>query len=286
MYLIGIIGTFDDRKPILQQLIVKSAVICLLRKEYTMNEDKFTGKAQIYSQFRPGYPAEFIDYLYTATGFRDSSTIADIGSGTGIFSKYLLLKNSTVFGVEPNDDMRSTAGKDLSRFKNYRLVKASAEHTGLPDSFVDFITVAQAFHWFDRAAFRSECRRVLKEGGKVVLVWNIREETNNLVLENDRINKKYCKDYHGFSSGYGGEMPEAYSDFFKGGICEYKTFRHEICSDLDGFIGRNLSSSYAPDEGTEDYAGYIRELSELFIKYSRGGEVQFPYITKSYVGEV
>lgn len=251
-----------------------------------MNEEKFSGKAAIYSRFRPGYPREFINYLYLEAGFKVSSVIADIGSGTGIFSKHLLLRDSTVIGIEPNDDMRRSAEKDLGRFQNYRLVKASAEHTGLPESSVDFITVAQAFHWFDRGNFRDECRRILKDGGKVVLVWNIRDDSSDLVLENDRINTKYCRDYLGFSGGYGGESPEAYSDFFKDGICEYKTFRNDLYFDKEGYIGRNLSSSYAPKEGTGEYQAYIGELEELFSRYCMDGKLQFPNITKSYAGEV
>ena len=50
-----------------------------------MNEDKFTGKAGLYKMFRPSYPKEFLDYLFSQVGFSKDSIIADIGAGTGIF---------------------------------------------------------------------------------------------------------------------------------------------------------------------------------------------------------
>lgn len=251
-----------------------------------MNEDKFTGKAKIYSKFRPSYPNEFIDYLYSDTGLKESSNIADIGAGTGIFSKHLLLRNSQVIGIEPNDDMRQTAEKDLNQFPKFSMIKASAEHTTLPDSSVDFITVAQAFHWFDRANFRLECQRILKDSGKVILVWNTRDCSSELVNENDEINKKYCLNYNGFSGGSGGENPESYADFFKDGICEYRTFQNDLYFDEESFIGRNLSASYAPKEGTKDHQNYIDELRQLFLKFGINGKICLPNITKSYIGEV
>ncbi len=251
-----------------------------------MNEEKFTGKAKIYSKYRPDYPEEFIEYLYSEVGFKDSSTIADIGSGTGIFSKHLLLRNSRVIGIEPNDDMRRTAEKDLGQFTKYTLVKASAEHTSLPGLSVDFITVAQAFHWFDRTGFRLECQRILKSKGKVILVWNSRDNLSELVIENDKINKSYCPDYTGFSGGTGGEGLEEFADFFKNGMCEYRTFQSDLSYDKEGFIGRNLSASYAPKAGTQEYTAYVEELGQLFDEYGSKGELRLPNITKSYIGEV
>ena len=57
-----------------------------------MNESNFNGMGKIYSQYRPDYPMEFIDYLYYDVGIYKNSIIADIGSGTGILTKQLLEK--------------------------------------------------------------------------------------------------------------------------------------------------------------------------------------------------
>ena len=119
-----------------------------------MNEDKFTGLGELYAQFRPSYPEELIAYLFSFVGIGEEDVIADIGSGTGIFTKQMLEKGNTVYGVEPNADMRKIAEAALTDFKNFISVSATAENTTLPDHSIDVITVAQAFHWFDRAVFQ------------------------------------------------------------------------------------------------------------------------------------
>ena len=251
-----------------------------------MNEEKFTGKADIYAKYRPTYPDSLMDYLYSQVGFQKSSVIADIGSGTGKFSQLLLQRGSLVYGVEPNEDMRRTAEKELSQYPDFISVDAPAESTGLEDSGIDFVTVAQAVHWFDRQRFRAVCKRILKEKGKVVLLWNMRDETSGLVRENEEIDRIYCPDFKGFSVGMGGESPEKYGDFFKDGICEYNVFPNDLVFDEEGFIGRNLSASYSPKVGEEKYQPYLSALKRLFAKYSNSGYLSMPNFTRTYVGEV
>ena len=63
-----------------------------------MNENKFTGKAELYSKYRPSYPEKLIDWLYDMT---NAEAVADIGAGTGIFTSALLKKPWSVTAVEP-----------------------------------------------------------------------------------------------------------------------------------------------------------------------------------------
>ena len=254
-----------------------------------MNEERFTGKAGIYGKYRSGYPDELFDYLYLQAGFSKDSVIADIGSGTGIFSRPLLERGSHVFCVEPNDDMRQLAEKDLRDTRgltNFSSVNAAAENTGLPEKSVDFITAAQAFHWFDRQAFASECRRILKDDGKVVLVWNIRDYDCAIIKKDLIIRKKYCVDTKGL--GEAGGPPGDIMDFFTGKKAEEKTFRNDLPINRETYIGLNLSRSYSPKEDTdpEKYHGMVKELNTLFDEYEENGIVSFPQITKSYAGNV
>lgn len=75
-----------------------------------MNENKFTGKAELYSKYRPSYPEKLIDWLYDMT---NAEAVADIGAGTGIFTSALLKKPWSVTAVEPNSDMLSVLKKAL-----------------------------------------------------------------------------------------------------------------------------------------------------------------------------
>ncbi|MFV0412021.1 MAG: class I SAM-dependent methyltransferase [Oscillospiraceae bacterium] len=250
-----------------------------------MNEEKFTGLAAVYSKFRPGYPADLLQYLHAEAGFAPGKTVADIGAGTGIFSKFLAEGNSPVICVEPNPGMLALAKQELALYPLCRFVQASAEHTTLPESSVNFVTVAQAFHWFNREAFRLECQRILKPGGRVVLVWNSREQRAAITVENAAVNRQYCPNFKGFSGGIQ-EDPAFYANFFKNGRCECKAIENNLLFTLENFIGRNLSSSYAPKQGSPQYKNYIKALEGLFNRYSKGGMLAVPNAAKSYMGAV
>jgi SAM-dependent methyltransferase len=250
-----------------------------------MNTNKFTGKAQIYAEYRPSYPTEFIDYLYNDVGFNKNSCIADIGSGTGILSKLLLERGSVVYCVEPNKDMRKLAKKYLSDAIGSISINATAEKTELTDKSIDFVTVAQAFHWFNSDMFKKECQRILKPNGKIVLVWNSRVKDNVLVTENDALCRKFCPNFVGFSGG-SSEYEDKIHMFFKDGIYDFRTFNNDRKLTLKSFIGGSLSSSYAPVESDENYKPFIEGLTELFYKYSKNGIFMLPNITKCYIGRV
>lgn len=251
-----------------------------------MNETKFDGMGKIYAKFRPTYPHTFIEYICSNVGINHESIIADIGSGTGILTRQMLEIAKKIFAVEPNNDMRAVAENDLSNYKNFVSVNGTAENTALEKSSVDFITVAQAFHWFDRAKFKAECTRILKPEGKIILVWNSRDFNAKSVKDSDIINRKYCPDFKGFSGGIrGAEYENGFEDFFTGKY-EIKNFQNDFFYDLDGFIGRTLSASYALKEDDEKYPAYINELTECFNKHAIDGKMIIPNITKSYAGTV
>jgi len=251
-----------------------------------MNEEKFNGLGQIYAKFRPKYPQAFIEYLYSDVGIRNS-VIADIGSGTGILTNQLLERGNTVIAVEPNDDMRYAAEKDLIIFNGFNSINGTAENTTLDDHSIDFITVAQAFHWFQEAMFKLECKRILKPSGKVILVWNSRCLNSDVVKYSDDIIRKYCPNFKGFSGGMrGAETGDSeYSSFFTGEY-ETKVFQNDITFDLDGFIGRCRSASYALKENDADFSAWVSELTDCFYKFAVDGIMIMPNKTRSYVGTV
>lgn len=156
--------------------------------------------------------------------------------------------------------MRVIAESKLKNSPKFISINGSAENTNIEDNSIDYITVAQAFHWFDRERFKKECQRILKPEGKVILIWNTRDNNNELVIENYEVNSKYCLNFKGFSDGiYSKTNNDDFSDFFYGKY-ETKVFLNNLIFDLDGFIGRNLSSSYAPKSNDAQYNNYVNEL--------------------------
>lgn len=248
-----------------------------------MNEHKFDRKGAIYSKARPGYPDEMFLRL-TESGLISKSTVAaDIGSGTGIFAEQLGGYVGKVFAVEPNDDMRKVAEGKFAAHGNIISIKGSAESTSLGDNSVDFITAAQAFHWFDREKFKKECRRILKSDGKLLLVWNDRDTTSDIIRENYEINRRFCPEFKGSSNGIDFSR-EAFADFFDGEF-EVTEFRNDMIYDENAFIARSLSSSYAPKAEDARYGEYVEALKRIFAKYGKNSVVPYPYVTRCYIGK-
>lgn len=251
-----------------------------------MNEKIFNGVADVYDKYRPTYPSELFTYLCSNLDINCYTTIADIGSGTGILSKQLLNICGCVYAVEPNDDMRKIAESNLSFKKNFISVKGTAEETTLPDNCIDCITAAQSFHWFDRKLFKNECQRLLKNNGPVILIWNCRQENNEIVQAIDSISRKYCPNFSGSLCGMRGEKQSGdYQDFFQGEY-EIKSFYNPILFNKESFLGFHESASYCPGKNSENYIKYMVCLSNFFDKYSLHGFLKLENNTNCYIGNV
>ncbi|MBR5182264.1 MAG: class I SAM-dependent methyltransferase [Clostridiales bacterium] len=242
----------------------------------------FDGYAKDYTVGRPDYAPELIECMYGDHGFSKDSVIADVGSGTGKFARHLIERGSEVYCVEPSDDMRQTAENELSGYPNFHSVKGDAEHSNLGDSSVDFVTTAQAFHWFDVERFRAECKRILKSGGRVFLIWNMRGECDALNREMHEIYEKYCPDFRGFNGGIK-KNDERIKYFFENGY-EYISFDHPLYLDRDTFIARSLSGSYSLQSGNKDFDIYMSEIEDVFEKNSVDGMVTIANMSVAYFG--
>jgi len=162
----------------------------------------FSGLAQNYSLYRPGYAPTIQGPVegYLNKSFRGLS-VADVGAGTGIFSRMLAQWGAKVTAVEPNHDMRNVGIEDSREF-SVRYQEGNAENTGLDSNSVDFLSMASSFHWadFDRAT--QEFLRVLKPGGVFSALWNPRWiERNPKLVEIEAKVHELCPGLRRVSSG-------------------------------------------------------------------------------------
>lgn len=248
------------------------------------HKDLFTGKANVYTQARPSYPSALIDDLCKSHGFNPQSVVADIGSGTGKFAKLLLQKGCKVFCVEPNLEMRTTAEAELHTYSYFVSVDADASNTTLADGSVDFVTAAQAFHWFDTLLFKNECKRIAKPNAKAVLVWNNRTENSPLHIQSKQIFETFCPRFKGFSGGVQDITQRI--DFFFDGCYETVSYPNPVFCNEEQFIKRCLSSSYALNPADANYDAMIKALHTLFADLAKENTVQMDYTTVAYIGNI
>ncbi len=246
------------------------------------NTQKFSGKANVYASARPSYPDELFAFLKNEYHFSADTVIADIASGTGKFTHPLVQMGCKVYAVEPNDDMRSQAELLLGGYENFISVNGSAENTGLGDHSVDFVSAAQAFHWFDSARFAAECKRILKSKSKVFILYNSRDNDAEITKRLSDLCQRLCPNFQGFSGGVKSNHVEG----FFGGKCDVFTVKNDLYYNRDTFVKRMLSSSYSPREGDENYNPFITGLNTLFDDLSDNNTLLVPNNTKLYVGSM
>ena len=245
---------------------------------------RFSSRVADYIRYRPSYPDAIIPLLERECGLRPEARIADIGSGTGLLAQLFLRFGFEVCGVEPNPDMRLAGDRLLAAESRFHSVDGRAEHTGLHDASVDFVTAGQAFHWFDAPAARTEFRRILKPPGWVVLVWNERLVEGRFLEEYEALLERYAPDYSKVDHR---RMDAGVMDGFYGnGQWKLSTFPNVQQFDLEGVLGRLDSSSYAPARDTDAHVRVKEALTNLFEGCQRDGLVAFRYETKMYVGQV
>jgi hypothetical protein len=147
------------------------------------------------------------------------------------------------------------------------------------------VTAAQAFHWFDLHAARAEFQRILRPGGHVVLVWNIRRtDSTPFLREYEALLQRFALDYKKISAGWADD--EAIGRFFAPGGFEVQRLENLQVADFHGLRGRLLSSSYAPPAGHPQHDPMMAELRRIFDLHKRAGEVAFEYDTRVYWGRL
>lgn len=245
---------------------------------------RFSDRVANYVLYRPGYPPEVVRTLISECGLAPSHTIADIASGTGIWTRRLLENGNPVIGVEPNAEMRAAGERLLEAFPNFTSIAATAESTTLSDHSVDFVTAAQAAHWFDRVRARHEFVRILKPGGWLVLLWNERlTDSTPFLRDYEQLLLQYGTDYQEIRHE---RTTAAVNEFFDPEPFQERAFAMSQEFDYRGIEGRLLSSSYAPGPEHPQHKPMLHELRRIFDAHAVAGRAAFEYKTRMYFGRL
>jgi SAM-dependent methyltransferase len=148
----------------------------------------FETAAPIYERARPNYPAPAIRFLGRTLHLGPGTTVVEIGSGTGKFTRALAPLGAARVAIEPTAGMRAVFRRAVP---DVPVVDGTAEAIPLPDGFADAVVCAQAFHWFRPRPALREIARVLRPGGGLGLVWNVRNESAGWSRELTRLMRPY-----------------------------------------------------------------------------------------------
>lgn len=209
----------------------------------------FTGLAAGYDQHRPGYALGAIDAMLA--GLEAPVQAASIGCGTGICCRLLAARGAHVIGIDPNEDMLAEARRQTesdSGDVDYR--RGTGEDSGLPPASLDLVVCAQSFHWFDPAAALAEFHRILRAGGRLTLMWNVRSTDDAFSRTYSNIARKAQE----HAEAAGRVTPRArgadptVTGMFE--IIERVSFDNPQVLDEPALLGRLHSASYFPKTGS------------------------------------
>ncbi|MBU3706991.1 MAG: class I SAM-dependent methyltransferase [Mycobacterium sp.] len=144
----------------------------------------FGSQAAAYERGRPSYPPEAIDWLLAPTATWEARDVLDLGAGTGKLTTRLVERGLRVVAVDPIAEMLEVLRATVA---DTPALLGTAEQIPLEDNTVDAVLVAQAWHWFDPQRAAAEVARVLRPGGRLGLLWNVRDERLGWVKEFGRI---------------------------------------------------------------------------------------------------
>jgi SAM-dependent methyltransferase len=231
----------------------------------------FGRAADAYDRGRPGYPEAAIDWLAERLDLHPGRTVVDLAAGTGKFTHLLVPTGAEVIAVEPIAEMRD-------RIRGARALEGTAEAIPLPDASADALTAAQAFHWFRAAEALAEIRRVLRPGGGLALVWNIRDQSDPVQAGASRIMAPLERDT---PRGHHGDWAEVIDASGLFAPAETVEFGHVQLVDDDGFVERFTSVSFVASASDEVRAGVEAQLRALARESAK--PIRLPYVTRMFV---
>ena len=243
---------------------------------------RFESRAADYAAGRPTYPPTLVDELLQRLKLQAGAVVADIGSGTGLFTQCLLQRGLRVAAVEPGDDMRQTAESLHSRDPGFSSVNGTARATGLPDASVDAIFCAQAFHWFNEPPTLGEWRRILRPGGTAVLIWNYQDETDAFVADYLKLVRASGPEARQtLAASWSAHLDNV---LFAPGEARMISSSHRQELDFPGLVRRTSSTSYLPKQDDPRFAAIEEGLREIFARHQAGGQVYLSYRTVAVFG--
>jgi SAM-dependent methyltransferase len=231
----------------------------------TRQANSFGAAADAYDRARPSYPVEAVT---DALG-PPPQHILDLGAGTGKLTRVVLAAGFDVVAVDPDNGMLEVLGRSAPQVDRRQ---GSAEAIPADDGSFDAIVAGQAFHWFDVATAGPEMVRVLRPGGLVALLWNIRAAgAQDWIAAYDEL-------VHMVHNPSDDEEPPVLGPLFT--PPQVRWYEHEQRITVDDLVALAESRSYvitaAPADRERILSG-VRDLGERTLAATGEDTLRLPY---------
>ncbi|MGV1036786.1 MAG: class I SAM-dependent methyltransferase [Candidatus Nanopelagicales bacterium] len=234
----------------------------------------FGSWANEYDRYRPTYPDIAIEHAL-AQARRPVKHIVDVGAGTGQLSQRLraLDPDVAVTAVEPDERMRQVLAANIGQ---ERVVAGSAEEIPLPDTSVDGALAAQMWHWVDPARACDELGRVIKPGGVLGILWNLRDDRVAWIAElNEQV--PLADTYQWFKDHERPTLPGSF------GPIELAEFEHVQTTDAEGLAGLYSTFSVVGlREDRDELLDTVRAFAATHPQLAGKPTVEIPYVCKVF----
>jgi ubiquinone/menaquinone biosynthesis C-methylase UbiE len=196
-------------------------------------------------------------FLVDTLGIGAGSRVLDLAAGTGKLTRQLVPLGAELVAVEPVDGMRRKLAESLPQV---RTLPGTAEAIPVSDGSVDAVFCAQAFHWFDGDRALGEIHRVLRPGGGLGLVWNVRDEAVEWERRLAELLSRYDADAPRKKWDRWKEAFERTTLFTQ---LEAREFEHRQEGDVEMMLARVASISFIASLPEEERASFLSEVREL-----------------------
>lgn len=228
----------------------------------------FGTAAADYECARPTYPAGAVEWMLGES----AKVVADVGAGTGKLSGVILASGREVIAIEPDQQMLDTLAQ---RHPQARGLQGNAEELPLPDGSVDAVTFGQAWHWVDVPTASREAARVLRPGGVLGLIWNVRDSRVPWVAElGDIMHQSAAEAMIDTDEVRIGEPF---------GAVDSHTQEWVNTLDVGGLVSLAASRSYVIDLDPPQRQGVLDQVRRIGERVAgAGGLIELPYRTEAF----
>ena len=239
----------------------------------------FAQGADVYAANRPAYPDAARNWLRDRLAIAPGSRVAEVGAGTGLFTRLLLDTGAAVLAIDPVREMLAHLAVELP---DAATAVATADALPAADGSLDAIVCATAFHWFATPQVLAEFRRVLRPGGALGLIWNVRDISVPWVRQLSEITDRYQQDAPR-------QRSQAWRDVFPApGFSPLREtlMRYDhVGSAEEVIVGRTLSTSFIaalPDDRRTAAIAEVRAMIAATPELAGRKTIAFPYRTMAY----